>query len=132
MPVGDELGPRRRSAPLAEQIAAYVGAGSASDFADLALAVGRPGMVVPGPMLAAFLEHFLRAELSGWRLEHLSTTFRVPSIAGEALSIRGAVTEHHEQRDRERIVCDLIIEHVDGQPAVTGTATLWRARPKDV
>jgi hypothetical protein len=132
MELGHELGPRRRAGPQAEQIAAYV---RSADIAEslftepaLARALGYRGLVVPGPMLAAFLEQFVRSELVGWQLERLSTTFRVATIAGDALILRGVVTEHHAAADGERIVCDLLIEHADGEPAVTSTATLRRLR----
>ena len=130
MELGHELGPRQRAGPQAEGIATYV---RVADIVEplfmeppLARALGYRGVVVPGPMLAAFLEQFVRSELPGWRLERLSTTFRVPTIAGDLLVLRGVVTEHHESADGERIVCDLMIEHANGEHAVTATATLGR------
>jgi hypothetical protein len=127
--VGDELEPAHRSAPAAEQVAGHVGAELVDEFAAHARAVRRRGLVVPGPMLTAFIEQFLRRALPGWRLERLGTTFRVPTIAGTPLVLRGAVTEHHEMADGERLVCDVVIEHAgEGDRAVTGIATLGRAR----
>ncbi len=130
MPLGDEIGPRQRAGPQAAQIAAFVGTSSIREpmFTDPAHArtLGYRDVIVPGPMLTAFLEQFLRHELPGWRLERLSTTFRLPTLAGTDLLLRGAVTEHHEMADGERIVCDLVIEHPDREHAVTGTATLRR------
>jgi acyl dehydratase len=130
--LGHEFGPRQRPTPGPEQIAAYVGAADTAEllFTDpvAARALGYRGLVVPGPMLAAFLEQFLRQELPGWSLERLSTTFRVPTISGDTVILRGVVTEHHELADGERIVCDLVIEHDNGEHAVTSTATLRRAR----
>jgi len=101
-----------------------------SIFADdsYARSLGFRGIVVPGPMLTAYLEQFVRQHTSGWRLERLSTTFRIPTIAGCALCLHGAVTEHHEMADGEHLVCDLVIEHVGGERAVTGTARLFRGR----
>jgi len=122
--LGDELGPRRRHAPTTDHVAGYIGADNVGEFAAHARAVGRSGIVVPGPMLSAFLEQFVRAELPEWRLERLATTFRVPTLAGSHLVLRGAITEHHELADGDRLVCDLVIEHEDGERAVTGTATL--------
>lgn len=129
--LGHELGPCTRATPPPEQIAAYV---SAADIAEpmftepaRAHALGYRGVVVPGPMLAAFLEQFVRAELAGWRIERLSTTFRIPTITGDTLILRGVVTEHHASADGEHVVCDLVIEHGGGERAVTGTATLRRA-----
>ena len=124
--LGDELGPRRRLAPADQQVAAYIGADNVGEFSAHARAVGRQGIVVPGPMLTAYLEQFVRTELPGWRLERLATTFRVPTLAGTELTLRGAVTEHHDRADGERLVCDLVIEHGDGERAVTGSATLCR------
>jgi hypothetical protein len=130
MHLGDEIGPRQRAGPQAAQIAAYVGTSGirGSLFTDpvYARALGYRDVIAPGPMLTAFLEQFLRSELPGWQLERLSTTFRLPTIAGAHLLLRGAVTEHHEMTDGERIVCDLVIEHPDRESAVTGTATLRR------
>jgi hypothetical protein len=77
-------------------------------------------------MLSAFLEQFVRRQLHDWRMEHLGVTFRVPTIAGSQIVLRGVVTEHHEMADGERLVCDLVIEHDDGERAVTGTARLFR------
>lgn len=130
MHLGDELGPCHRSCPSAAGIAAYVGASDVREplftDAEYARALGFRGLVVPGPMLTAFIEQFLRDALPGWQVERLGTTFRVPTIAGDSLTLRGAVTEHHAMADGERIVCDVVIEHSDGERAVTGTATLRR------
>jgi acyl dehydratase len=129
--LGHELGPWRRPTPTAEVIAHYAGSADIAEplftSASTAQALGYRGVVVPGPMLAAFLEHFVRRELPGWQLERLSTTFRVPTITGDTIAISGVVTERHELADGERIVCDLLIEHSDGERAVTGTATLRRS-----
>jgi len=126
--LGDEIGPLRRTTPDQAGVAAYVGTADITEpmFSDpdLARALGYRGLVVPGPMLAAFLEQFLRAELPCWRLERLSVTFRVPTVVGDALVLRGVVTEHNAAADGEHIVCDVLIEHHDGERAVTGTATL--------
>jgi hypothetical protein len=81
-------------------------------------------------MLTAFIEQFLRRELPDWKLERLSTTFRVPTSPGVRLVLHGAVTEHHEMADGERLVCDVVIEHGEtpgeGDRAVTASATLKR------
>jgi hydroxyacyl-ACP dehydratase HTD2-like protein with hotdog domain len=126
--LGHELGPWRRSTPAAEVIARYAGT---EDIAEelftspsAARELGYRGVVVPGPMLAAFMEQFVRRELPGWRLERLSATFRVPTITGDTIVLSGVITEHHELPDGERIVCDLLIEHSDGERAVTGTSTV--------
>ena len=128
--LGDELGPRHRACPSAPGIAAYVGTSDVQEQlftdAEYARALGFRGLVVPGPMLTAFIEQFLRDALPGWQVERLGTTFRVPTIAGDSIVLRGAVTEHHDMADGERIVCDVVIEHHDGERAVTGTATLRR------
>jgi len=126
--VGHELGPWRRPTPTAEVIARYAGTADIAEplFTSAASArgLGYRGVVVPGPMLTAFLEHFVRRELPDWRLERLSATFRVPTISGDTIIVSGVVTERHELADGERIVCDLVIEHSEGERAVTGTATL--------
>jgi len=135
MHLGDDLGPQRRRAPDAAQIAAYAGAGEIRErfFSDDAYArrLGLPGAIVPGPMLTAFIEQFLRRELPDWRLERLNTTFRVPTSPGVHLVLHGAVTEHHERADGERLVCDVLIEHGEtageGDRAVTASATLKRS-----
>ncbi len=132
--LGDDLGPERRVAPGADQIADYAGVGAIREriFSDGAYArrLGLPGVIVPGPMLTAFIEQFLRRALPGWKLERLSTTFRVPTSPATPLVLHGAVTEHHEMADGERLVCDVVIEHGDsGERAVTGSATLGRPTP---
>lgn len=130
--LGHAFGPRQRPTPDPEQIATYVRTADIAEpfFTDpvVARGLGYRGVVVPGPMLAAFLEQFVRRELVGWRLERLSTTFRVATIAGDTLMLHGVVTEHHELADGEHIVCDLVIEHGNGERAVTSTATLSRVR----
>jgi hypothetical protein len=74
----------------------------------------------------AFLEHFLRAQLPGWRLERLGSTFRMPTITGDAITLSGVVSEHHQRADGDHIVCDLVIEHPSGERAVTASARLKR------
>jgi hydroxyacyl-ACP dehydratase HTD2-like protein with hotdog domain len=129
--LGDEISLWERDAPTAEEVAAYVGTSRMREHlfidADYARSRGYRGVVVPGPLLTAFLEHYLRARLPGWRLERLSTSFRVPTITGDHLRFRGAITEHHATADGERLVCDVVIEHSSGDRAVTATATLRRA-----
>ncbi len=128
MDLGDELGPLRRTAPQAAQIEAYFGAAVMKEriFSDAvhATRLGFRGIVVPGPMLAALLEEFLRRQLPDWHVEIFSTTFRMPTIAGDTISLRGLITEHHRRQQGERLVCDLMIEHESGEVAVIGTATL--------
>jgi acyl dehydratase len=133
MQLGEEFGPERRQAPDASQIREYMRASDVHEalFADAAYArgLGFGGVIVPGPMLSAFLEQFVRRQLGGWRLQRLNTTFRVPTVAGGDLILRAAVTEHHETAGGEQLVCDLVIEHIDGERAVTGTATVVRELP---
>lgn len=128
--LGDPIGPRQRTGPDARQIAAYAGGSDIRERffhePDYARALGFPGLVVPGPLLSAFIEQFLRRELPGWRLERLSVNFRQPTTAGEVLTLRGVVVERHEVEGGVRIVCDVVIEHADRERAITGTATLWR------
>ncbi|HVO24805.1 MAG TPA: MaoC family dehydratase N-terminal domain-containing protein [Candidatus Margulisiibacteriota bacterium] len=126
--LGHELGPWHRATPSAAVIARYAASADIPEplFTDASTArgLGYRGVVVPGPMLAAFMEQFVRRELPGWRIERLSATFRVPTITGDSIVLSGVITERHELADGERIVCDLVIEHSDGERAVTGTATL--------
>jgi hydroxyacyl-ACP dehydratase HTD2-like protein with hotdog domain len=126
--LGHELGPWRRATPTAEVIARYAATADIPEplFTNPSAArgLGYRGVVVPGPMLAAFMEQFVRRELPGWRIERLSATFRVPTITGDTIVLSGVITERHELADGERIVSDLVIEHSDGERAVTGTATL--------
>jgi hydroxyacyl-ACP dehydratase HTD2-like protein with hotdog domain len=128
--LGHELGPWRRATPAADDIARYAGSADIAEplftSAEAARGLGYRGVVVPGPMLAAFMEHFVRRELPGWQLQRLSATFRVPTITGDSIVLGGVITERHEGPDGERIVADLVIEHGDGERAVTGTATLRR------
>ena len=128
--LGSELRPWRRSTPTAEVVAQYAATADVVEplfqSGAAARALGYRGVVVPGPMLAAFLEQFVRRELAGWRVERLSATFRVPTITGDTITLSGVITERHELADGERIVADMLIEHSDGERAVTGTATLRR------
>src|SRR5262249_11368022 len=128
--LGYEIAPLRRIAPHGGGVATYVRTADIAEplFTDpqVARALGYRGVVVPGPLLAAFMEQFVRRGLAGWQLERLSATFRVPTIAGDALVFRGVVIEKHETAGGERIVCELVIEHGDNERAVTGTATLRR------
>jgi len=128
--LGTELGPLRRPATTVAQVSTYVARGEMKEelFTDAtqARALGYRGIVVPGPMLTAFLEHFVRAQLPGWRLERLGTTFRLPTITGDPLLLSGVVSQHHQRADGEHIVCDLVVEHPSGERAVTAAATLRR------
>jgi acyl dehydratase len=128
MELGDEIGPVRRVAPDRERVARYVGSVSGTQQLfvdeDYARGLGFHGTIVPGPMLSALLEQFLRAALPGWRLQRLSISFRLPTVVGHPLTLSGVITEHHEQAGGRQVVCELIIEHADGERAVTGTATL--------
>jgi len=132
--VGDEIGPVHRDGPSAAQTSAYVGATGAREGLftrpEHARELGFRGLVVPGPMLSAFIEQFLRGQLPDWRIERLSVTFRMPTITSEPLILRGAITERHEMADGVRVVCDVVIEHADGERGVTGTATLRQAAPR--
>ena len=132
--LGDEIGPLRRQAPEAEDIRRY---GAAGDFRegifsdeDYARGLGFRGLVVPGPLLAAYVEQFLHQQFPDWSVEWLSTTFRLPSAAGDMLTLRGAITEDHHTSAGERIVCDVVIEHPNGDRAVTASARLRRIDPK--
>ena len=130
--LGHELGPQRRTAPDRSQVAAYLDAADFTEplFSDLefARAVGYRDTIVPGPLLAAFLEQFVCSELPGWELERLSATFRVATLVGDALVFRGVVTERHDTPAGVRIICDLTIGHSEDDHAVTSTATLRRAK----
>ena len=126
--LGAEIGPLLRPATTAEQVAKYVVGGEMKEalFTDLDQArnLGYRGIVVPGPMLTAFLEHFLRATLPGWRLERLSTTFRIPTITGDPIHLSGVISEHHDTVHDSHIVCDLVAGNPSGENAVTASARL--------
>ncbi len=130
--LGHTLGPLHHPGLGAAQIAAYLHAAqvSGSFFYDLTFArsVGFRGIIVPGPLLAAVVEQFLRRELPGWEMERMSTTLRVPTVTGDPLLIHGAVIERHETPLGIRIVCDVVIGHRDADNALTATATLRRTR----
>jgi acyl dehydratase len=128
--LGDELGPLQRRAPGAAEIRRYASSEGTREgiFSDeeYARGLGFRGLVVPGPVLAAYVEQFLHAELPQWRVVWLSTTFRLPTAAGDLLSLRGAVTEDHHMSDGEHLVCDVVVEHASGECAVTASARLVR------
>jgi hypothetical protein len=128
--LGDELGPLRRRAPAAAEIRGYASSEDAHEgiFTDehYARGLGFRGLVVPGPILAAYVEQFLHAELPRWRVVWLSTTFRMPTAADDLLTLRGAVTEDHHMTDGEHLVCDVVVEHDNGERAVTASARLVR------
>jgi hypothetical protein len=128
--IGDELGPAQRRAPQTEAIRDYAADGSMREGIftdeDYARGLGFRGLVVPGPLLAAFVEQFLHAELPAWRVVWLGTTFRLPTAAGDLLTLRGAITEDHHMTDGEHLVCDVVVEHENGERAVTASARLVR------
>ena len=128
--IGEDLEPLQRQGPSPAQISAYAGAIGAREgiftHPNRARDLGFGGLVVPGPMLSAFVEQFLRGNLPDWRIERLGVTFRVPTITGTPLTIHGVVTERHEMADGVRVICDVVIEHAEGERAVAGTATLRR------
>lgn len=129
--LGDELGPLRRRAPGSAEIRGYASSEDTREgiFEDegYARGLGFRGLVVPGPVLAAYVEQFLHAELPQWRVVWLSTTFRLPTAAGDLLTLRGAVTEDHHMTDGEHLVCDVVVEHESGERAVTASARLVRS-----
>jgi len=128
--LGTEIGPQHRPPTAIEQVGLYVGCNDMREGLftdrDFARALGYRDIVVPGPMLTAFLEQFVRATLPSWRLERLGSTFRMPTITGDPLTLSGVVSEHHESEEGEYIVCDLVVEHPTGERAVTATARLRR------
>lgn len=128
--LGHTLGPLPHPGLGPEHIAAYLRAGQFVEafFNDLTYArsLGYRGILVPGPLLAVLVEQFLGRELPGWELERMSTTLRVPTVSGDELLIRGAVTEVHETPDGVRIVCDVVMSHRDADDVLTATATLRR------
>jgi len=131
--LGDELGPQQRLAPAADEIRRYgeAGGGREKIFSDEGHVhrLGLRGLVVPGPLLASYVEQFLYRQLPGWAVEQLSTTFRLPTAAGDLLTLRGAVTEDHHLADGARIVCDVVVEHPNGDRAVTASARLRKIDP---
>jgi len=131
--LGDEIGPQQRRAPAADESRGYGarGGGREKIFSDEAYVhrLGFRGLVVPGPLLAAYVEQFLHQQLPEWRVEWLSTTFRLPTAAGDIITLRGAITEDHHMTDGARVVCDVVIEHPNGDRAVTASARLKRIDP---
>ena len=94
--LGDEIGPRQRQAPGPDEIRRYGTAEAGEGFFNdeqYARGLGFRGLVVPGPLLAAYVEQFLHEHFPDWRVEWLSTTFRLPSAAGDVLTLRGAITD---------------------------------------
>lgn len=126
--IGDEIGPLQRQAPALDEIRRYGAAGGGREgiFNDeqYARGLGFRSLIVPGPLLAAYVEQFLHTQFPEWRVEWLSTTFRLPTAAGDVVTLRGAVTEDHHMTDGARIVCDVVVEHPNGDRAVTASARL--------
>lgn len=125
--VGSEI-EERCTAPDAPAIARYAGrlAGGESLFTDVryARSLGYADVIVPGPLLSAMLERFLRRRYSGLALRRLAVTFRVSVIAAEPITLAAVVIEQRWHDAHMAIVCDLSIENSDGERAALGTAEL--------
>jgi acyl dehydratase len=83
---------------------------------------GLPGQIVPGNLSIALFSRLIGEALPGAGLQRLSATFRGLVRPGQALVVRGVVTEKHCTDDGDALECDLVLESEDGDRWVTGTA----------
>jgi acyl dehydratase len=58
------------------------------------------------------------------RLRRLRVRFRGPVLAGDHVRVRGTVTAVREEDGVQLADCDVVLEVVGGEPAVSGTATV--------
>ena len=88
---------------------------------------GLPGQIVPGNLSLALFSRLIAESLPGGILARLGATFRGLVRPGQALVVRGVVTEKHCTEAGESVECDLVLESADGDRWVTGTATVHLA-----
>jgi hydroxyacyl-ACP dehydratase HTD2-like protein with hotdog domain len=128
--LGATLGPERRIAPGPHEISRWAGAlrERESFFTDQSYSrrLGFRDLVVPGPMLSAFIGQMLRRQLPGWTARRLSMTFRQSLVANDAMSLSGVITDH-VPGPAATCTCDLLIEDAHGETVASGTAELTAA-----
>jgi acyl dehydratase len=125
--VGDEL-ERLQLTLTSEQVRGYARAarmpGGRFESDEGARREGLPGQIVPGNLSIALFCRLIAASLPRSRLLRLNATFRGIVSPGQALSLRGVVTERRQEADATVVECDLVLEGPDGDHKVTGTATV--------
>jgi len=78
-----------------------------------------------GPLNMGYVMNAVTAWAGGpERLRRLRVRFRGPVQAGDHLRVRGTVTAVREEDGMRLADCDVVLEVVGGEPAVTGTATV--------
>lgn len=125
--IGDELAAETLTLS-SEQVRTYAqvanmpGARFSSD--EEARQEGLPGQIVPGNMSLALFAGLLARAIPRGRVQRLSATFRGLVRPGQALVLRGVVTEKHATASGVRLDCDLVLEGAEGDRLVTGTAAI--------
>jgi hypothetical protein len=127
--VGDVVAREVRRGPTREGIAAWAGHLGEREvlFTDRlrAIDLGYQDLVVPGPMLSAFVGQMLRRAIPEWPIRTLSMTFRQSLLADEPVVLTALVTERGAG---QRLRCDLVIESGAGDICAIGSASL---QPRD-
>lgn len=78
-----------------------------------------------GPLNMGYVMNAVTAWAGGpERLRRLRVRFRGPVLAGDRVRVRGRVTAVREEDGVRLADCDVALEVVGGEPAVTGTATV--------
>lgn len=131
--VGHELSPLRLTLSAAQvrqyaEAAHMPGARFFSD--DAARKEGLPGQIAPGNLSLALFSRLIVTALPGATLTRLGATFRVPVRPGQPLVVRGVITEKHCTDHGDLFECDLVIESVEGDRWVTGTASARAPAPR--
>jgi len=127
--VGEVVAREVRHGPTREGIAAWAGHLGEREvlFTDRlrAIDLGYQDLVVPGPMLSAFVGQMLRRAIPEWPMRTLSMTFRQSLLADEPVVLTALVTERGAG---PRLRCDLVIESGAGEICAIGSASL---QPRD-
>jgi acyl dehydratase len=78
-----------------------------------------------GPLNMGYVMNAVTAWAGGPEcLRRLRVRFRGPVHAGDHLRVRGTVTALREEHGVRLADCDVVLEVVGGEPAVSGTATV--------
>lgn len=78
-----------------------------------------------GPLNMGYVMNAVTAWAGGpERLRRLRVRFRGPVLAGDHVRVRGSVTALREEDGVRLVDCDIVLEVVGGEPAVSGTATV--------
>jgi acyl dehydratase len=89
-----------------------------------ARAEGLQGQIVPGNLSMALFSRLITDWNPEATLVRLSATFRGLVHPNRPLAVHGVITEKHASDHGNFLECDLILQNVEGERLVTGTATV--------